>query len=1045
MSTSFVARSVFESVKESFPDYILKFSSESPRNPVNLAGPEEREILRYFRENHGESEWSGKVNISGKEYLGRFRAQRVDPSCLLCHGDPSDAPASLRARYGDTAAFHLEVGDVAGMDMVAVPLGDFYAEAFGESKNHVVFLVVILIAGLVVIVLSLRFMVVNRLAVISRHMVAATQLGDYSLLEPLKVEGDDEISVLAGSFNVLSERLGKKYGDLEQEVRERTQRIKNSNERLEREVERYRRSQEELKASESKLRETGKFYRTVLDSMQDPVAIVGASDRRIAAVNSAFLESYGGDATEVIGEECGSVICDTGQRCPSPGSVCPMEITVDSAGPCVTEQVHRVKGVDVPVEVATSPVLDGNGKVIQVVLVVRNIASRKEVEAAREKARVAAEEASRAKSQFLANISHEVRTPLNGIIGMSELAMDTSFDEDQRKIFNTINSEAASLLTMVNDVLDFSKIESGNVELERSRFDMRHMVEDLGNIVAIQAEKRGLEFNSYFAPDLPVKVVGDPGRLRQIILNLATNALKFTEEGEIFMRAELEEEFGDKVKVRFSVKDTGIGIGQEEQKKIFESFTQADGSTTRKYGGTGLGLAIARQLTQFMGGEISVRSTRGKGSTFRATAVLEKAEDVLPQASESGVELSGLKVLLVDDSRTSLSVLKSYLGLSGCTTGEAVSGEEALIALSKAGEGEKAYDLVITDYRMTGMDGFALAEKVRKTGTISRTPVILLTSLGSLGDGQRCREVGIQGYLTKPVGQEELQEAVKAVMSMTGEGEEEKTWSLVSRHTLAEERTGSEVQVLVAEDYPTIQQILIMHLRSAGYGVDLAANGLQAVESFRRKHYDLIFMDVQMPEMDGYEATQAIRDIEQDGKDQERVPIIAITAHGGKEDKSKCLAAGMDGYLAKPIRRKVLLDTVKQWSSGGPAEVPSGEGAWPVDEAPVLEIEKVLAEFEGREDTLFNAVDRFLESVRKQIVELREAVEEGDGEKITEEAHSIKGAAGFLTAERMAGLALELEACGRSSDLAEAHDLLDRIMQETHNVEEVVNRKRGGG
>ena len=389
-------------------------------------------------------------------------------------------------------------------------------------------------------------------------------------------------------------------------------------------------------------------------------------------------------------------------------------------------------------------------------------------------------------------------------------------------------------------------------------------------------------------------------------------------------------------------------------------------------------------------------------------------------------------------------MLKSYLGLSGCTTGEAVSGEEALVALARAAERDEAYDLVITDYRMTGMDGFTLARKLREEESLRRVPLILLTSLGSLGDGQRCREIGIQGYLTKPVGQEELQEAVKAVMGMTAEGEVVRAWSLVSRHTLAEERAGENVQVLVVEDYPSIQQILVTHLQGAGYGVDLAENGIQAVEAVRRKHFDLILMDVQMPEMDGYAATRAIRDLERDSGEGGRVPIIAITAHGATEDKAKCLVAGMDGYLLKPVRRKGLLEAVKQWAAGTRAETGQAENEDDGGDAPSLDIESVVGDFEGKEDVLYGAVDRFLESVRGQIVEMRKAAEEGNGAGIAADAHSIKGAARFIAAEKMAALALDLEQRGRSGQLDDTQKLLDRMIQETNRVEEILERRRRG-
>jgi len=1054
MSTSYVAQSVFQRLGKRFPEYILKFSSDNPRNPANLAGPEEEKVLKYFRDNPGESDWSGRVVIEGRRYLGRFRARRVGPSCLPCHGDPADAPVSLLERYGKEAGFHLQVGDVAGMDTVAIPLDDFFLQVFRESRWSLLTLLSILVLGVAVIVIALRVIIVSRLTAISRHIVSSTTRGDYSKLEPLEVAGGDEISVLAESFNILTERLGKKYSLLEVEVRERAERLEHGNEQLVRQLERYRRSQKALQESETKLKETSRFYRTVLDSMHDPVAIVNVGDKRVVGVNSVFLDFYGKDAAEVVGEECRTAIRGSDSACRSAEYECPLEKAMSGGGYYLTEQVHCGRdGKDVQVEVSTSPVLDSEGNVVQVVLVVRDISARKASEAAQEAGRLAAEDASRAKGQFLANMSHEIRTPLNGIIGMSELALDTAFDEDQKKIFTTINSEAGSLMSMVNDVLDFSKIESGRLELEENSFDMRHLVEDLANTIALQAERRGLEFNSYFAPDLPVRVVGDPGRLRQIILNLASNALKFTEEGEIFVRAELDEDLGAKVKVRFSVKDTGIGIEPEKQVNIFESFIQADGSTTRRYGGTGLGMAIARQLAELMEGKISLTSRPGKGTTVRVTAVFVKGGEESQSAPRKPFDLGGLRVLLVDDSRTSLSVLKSYLGLSGCRTEEVSSGEEALAVLGRAHASAKGFNLVITDHRMAGMNGFTLAQRMREKNELRDVPVILLTSMGSLGDGRRCREAGIQGYLAKPVGQEELREAVAAVMGQSAAGAEKESWSLVSRHSLAEERIGGELQILVVEDYPTIQEILLMHLRCAGCEVDLAENGEEAVEAFRRKHYDLILMDIQMPVMDGYEATRAIRQLEKDrqgtaaaGEKPSRVSIIAITARAAKEDEERCYAAGMDGYLAKPVKRRALLDAVSKLGTpeGAPENPPAAqpEGG---EDLSALDLAQVLDEFQGREDFLFGAIERFLRDVRGQVAQMRRAVDQGDAQTVLHEAHSVKGAARFLTAERLADTAFKLESAGRSEDLAPAPGLLDRIEEEARSIEDLVHERRKRG
>lgn len=811
----------------------------------------------------------------------------------------------------------------------------------------------------------------------------------------------------------------------------------------------HRQAEEALRTSEAK-------FRAISESALDAVIMIDASEN-IVLWNSTAEKMFGYSGEEAIGRNVHAILAPGRYRqeaakgfsrfCGSgKGSI---------IGSIREIEAMRKDGSEMPAELSISPIkLEDQW---WAVAFVRDITERKRAEKELQEqagalrstnkelhaANLAAKAATKVKSEFLANMSHEIRTPMNGIIGMSGLLADTTLTNEQHEYMDTIRQSANSLLMVINDILDFSKIEAGQLNLESLDFDLRAILDSTIDLMALNAQEKGLELTCTIGPEVPISLGGDPERLRQILLNLVSNAIKFTAEGEVAVHIGLDQDDGGRATLRFAVTDTGIGVAPEKQHLLFDAFSQADATTSRKYGGTGLGLAICKKLVELMNGRIGVESELGKGSSFWFTAVFEKRSPVKESTWEKLEDIRGQRILVVDDNATNRRLMRQMLHSWGCRHEEAPDARSALEALRAAVDAGDPFSAAILDMMMPEIDGIMLGKMIKEDPALVDTALVMMTSLGRSENAAREESIGFAGHLTKPVKQSTLYDCLTNVLSRTKTAAATATRNVVIPKTVSWDKEHPP-RILLAEDNLINQKVILGILKKLDCKADVVDNGQASLRALETAAYDLVLMDVQMPEMDGFEVTRLIRDQASNVRDHD-IPIIAITAHAMKGDREKCLEAGMNDYLSKPINPTELAETIRKWLSTKGAEAttsvgfepvgPSGtentfaEQAFDVTSEPnnsndSFDISVLLARYDGNIEFIRELIELFLNTHGTDLSDIRQAIDHRDSKALEHSVHKLRSSLGALCANTVMEAATRLEKIGHSGDMTEADDAM---------------------
>ncbi len=795
-----------------------------------------------------------------------------------------------------------------------------------------------------------------------------------------------------------------------------------------------------LKRTERELRAAEEKYRSIFENSIEGIFQTTPNGRYLN-VNPAIAQIFGYESADLL---ISGITNIAKQLYVDPNRRAEFIAHMEQKGEIADfeSEIRRRDGSKIWISEHARAVRDAQGKTLYYEGTVMDITERREAEATITSARDAALESARLKSEFLANMSHEIRTPMNGIIGMTGLLFDTELSAKQRDFAQTISTSAEALLTIINDILDFSKIEAGMLVFEEIDFQLEQVVEGAVELLGERALSKGIELASLVHADLPAALRGDPGRLRQVLTNLISNAVKFTEKGEVVVTAEKEVETDTDVLVRFTIADTGIGIRPEAQANLFQAFVQADGSTTRRYGGTGLGLAICKQLVEQMGGEIGVQSELGKGSRFWFTARFPKQEEFLGIAPIQPPELRGIRVLTVDDNASNRQIFGHLFAAWGMREQQVSSGKDAIDTLLRAASDAQPFDLAVVDLHMPEMDGLTFARMIKANPKLSAIRLVMLTSLDHHETPEAMHEAGIQTHLARPIKQSQLRECLISAMSTQTHTLLAGLSELRPVGPTPAARKAGDLRILIAEDNIVNQKVVLHQLQRLGHVAHAVDNGRLALDAMRGTDFDIIFMDCQMPELDGFSATREIRRREGDNK---HTWVVAVTANSLAGDREKCLSAGMDDYVSKPVKPGDLQEAIDRFQVVRDADHPIEMPASPKGVADAVDL-SLLGGFrdieDGSESLLTKLIDVFLDNSPKLLADARIALEKHNASSVSQVAHTLKGSCSNFGAERLRQACFVLEQAGAQGDLSRGFEMLANIEKEYHRVRVALERER---